>query len=84
MGRKIASPCVGICKYKLDSACVGCGMTKSDKKKFKKLDGKKKKLKFVAALRGKQDSLGIAARWLKLYRRKCEKKDQLCALDELK
>ena len=37
MGSKIPSPCVDVCKYKLRGHCIGCGMTKKQKRSFKKL-----------------------------------------------
>ena len=83
MSKKIASPCVGICKYRLAGACVGCGMSKKQKKGFKRLDGKKKKLRFLARLLEQQEPLGVRERWIKLYRRKCAKKDMPCPLDRL-
>ncbi len=74
MGEKLPSPCIGVCKFRRAGHCIGCPMTKQQKKKFKKLDGKKKRLKFVAALREQQDELGKYRHWLIAYDRKCRKK----------
>ena len=49
-------------------------MTKEQKKRFKKLDGKKKRLKFVSALLEQQSELGKYRHWLIAYDRKCRKK----------
>lgn len=73
------SPCVDVCKFKLkhegEGHCLGCGMTKKQKKAFKKLDGRKRRGAFVAALIDQQARLGREFRaWRKLYGRKLEKK----------
>ncbi len=81
---KIPSPCIDVCKYKLRGHCIGCGMTKADKKTFKGLDGKKEKRAFVRALVATQARLGKGfAGWAGAYRRKCEKKGVACPLDDL-
>ena len=43
---KIPSPCIDVCKYKYKNHCIGCSMTKIQKKTFKKLStlNQKKKL----------------------------------------
>ncbi|MEL6374644.1 MAG: DUF1289 domain-containing protein [Pseudomonadota bacterium] len=74
MGRKVPSPCVDVCKFKLNGHCLGCGMTKRQKKSFKKLDGKKKKRIFLRQLIDQQADIGLKANWLRSYRRKCDKK----------
>lgn len=74
MGGKPPSPCIDICKFKLDGHCLGCGMTKKQKKTFKKLDGKKDKTRFIVELMDQQSKLGKFNHWTKLYQRKCDKK----------
>jgi len=81
MGSKIPSPCVDVCKFKLDGHCLGCGMTKKQKKSFKELDGKKEKRSFLQRLVGQQAELGLKANWVRAYRRKCSKKGVEFPLD---
>ncbi len=71
---KIPSPCVDVCKFKLKDRCIGCTMTKDQKKKFKKLKSEKKKLAFIAKLIDQQQALGRHEYWRKVYLRKCAKK----------
>ncbi|KWT69399.1 hypothetical protein APY04_1482 [Hyphomicrobium sulfonivorans] len=78
---KIPSPCISVCKFKNAGYCVGCGMTKKQKKKFKRLEGRKKKLRFIEALRIQQQEVGLKANWERAYRRRCRKKGVDCPLD---
>ncbi|MDH4982295.1 DUF1289 domain-containing protein [Hyphomicrobium sp. D-2] len=78
---KIPSPCISVCKFKNAGHCVGCGMTKKQKKKFKRLEGRKKKLRFIEALRIQQQEVGLKANWERAYRRRCRKKGVDCPLD---
>ncbi len=71
---KIPSPCVGVCKFKLNKRCLGCAMTKKQKKKYKKLGSAKDKLAFIGQLVDRQKDLGRHEYWLKVYTRKCAKK----------
>ena len=79
--RDAPSPCIDICKYRDAGRCIGCGMTKPEKKSFKRLGGKAEKKAFfrelVARLGARYD------RWAHVYRRKCDKKDVPCPLDRL-
>jgi len=81
MGGKVPSPCVDVCKFKLDGHCLGCGMTKKQKKRFKKLDGKKAKRVFLHDLVDQQAAIGLKANWVRSYRRRCAKKGVDCPLD---
>ncbi|MEM6678677.1 MAG: DUF1289 domain-containing protein [Pseudomonadota bacterium] len=79
---KTPSPCIDVCKFKMQGHCIGCGMTKKDKKAFKKLDGSKRRLRFLRALLETQARLGIKTRgWEKGYRKRCAKKGVDCPLD---
>lgn len=71
---KILSPCVGVCKFRLNKRCLGCAMTKKQKKKYKKLDSGQDKLAFIVKLVSKQKDLGRHDYWLRVYTRKCAKK----------
>lgn len=83
MGAKIPSPCVGICKYKLAGHCIGCGMSKKQKKAFKKLNGRKSRQRFVQYLIVQQEVIGLKADWQRAYRRRCHKKGAACPLDSV-
>lgn len=78
---KIPSPCIDVCKFKLAGHCTGCGMTKKQKKKFKRLDGKKRKRRFIAELQVQQQSVGLKTNWERAYRRRCAKKGVDCPID---
>ncbi|MEM7751144.1 MAG: DUF1289 domain-containing protein [Pseudomonadota bacterium] len=81
MGGKVPSPCVDVCKFRSKGHCIGCGMTKKQKKKFKKLDGRKAKKGFVVDLVAQQARIGLKANWERSYRRRCSKKGAECPLD---
>lgn len=80
MGEKVPSPCIDVCKFKRAGHCIGCSMTKPQKKRFKKLDGKKEKRKFVAEIYEQQQNLGKYRHWEAAYRRKCDKKNITCPI----
>ncbi|MEL6284167.1 MAG: DUF1289 domain-containing protein [Pseudomonadota bacterium] len=75
MSEKLPSPCIDVCKFRRAGHCIGCSMTKAQKKKFKKLDGKKGRVKFVQELRDQQEKMGKYAHWVVAYRKKCDKKN---------
>jgi len=79
---KVPSPCIDVCKFKCDGHCIGCGMSKKQKKKFKDLDGRRRKLDFLMMLLEQQARLGLKTRgWEKAYRKRCAKKGVECPLD---
>jgi len=82
---KVPNPCIDVCKYKIKGGhCIGCGMTKPDKKRFKTLSGGKEKRAFLAGLLRQQARLGRGfAGWRTAYRRKCAKKAIDCPIDAL-
>ncbi len=74
MSKKIPSPCVDVCKFKLEGRCIGCTMTKNQKKAFGGLKGNKKRVAFIRELIGQQRLFGRHDYWLKVYAKKCAKK----------
>jgi hypothetical protein len=56
-------------------------MTKKQRKKFKRLKGKRAKRQFIEELRVQQLDVGLKANWERAYRRRCEKKGVECPLD---
>ncbi|WP_062226804.1 DUF1289 domain-containing protein [Aureimonas frigidaquae] len=81
--RKAPSPCIGVCKFRDAGHCIGCRMTKPEKKAFKKLGGKKKRRAFFDMLVERLNAAGRYGYWSKMYRRRCARKDRDCPLDEL-
>ena len=57
------SPCIDICKYRSDGHCVGCSMTKAQKKISKSLKSKDKQLAFEGLVRMQQAVLGGFEAW---------------------
>lgn len=77
------SPCIDVCKFKEGGQCIGCAMTKPEKKRFKRLEAKADKRAFLAMLVGRLESIGRFGYWERMYRRKCDRKDAACPLDRL-
>ncbi len=71
---KIPNPCIDICKYKLEKRCIGCFMTKKEKKTFKSITKQSDRRKFISYLVKKQSNFAKSAKWQTIYRRKCDKK----------
>jgi len=71
---KIPSPCIDVCKFKRAGHCIGCSMTKAQKKLFKSLKSNKHREAFLAMLVAQQNSLGKYKAWLPAYRRRCTRK----------
>jgi uncharacterized protein len=80
---KAPSPCVGVCKFRDAGACIGCQMTKPEKKRFKRLKGKGERKPFFLALRERLVARGRYGYWSRMYRRRCLKKGAACPLDKL-
>ncbi len=58
-------------------------MTKPEKKRYKKLEGKGEKRAFLVMLSDRLQAAGRYAYWSRMYRRRCEKKGRPCPLDKL-
>ena len=71
---KIPSPCIDVCKYKYKNHCIGCSMTKIQKKTFKKLSTINQKKDFLNFIISQQIFLGRFKHWDKVYEKKCIKK----------
>lgn len=81
--RDAPSPCIDICKFKASGRCIGCSMTKPEKKAFKKLRAKSAKKIFFADLAARLEGMGRFNGWSRVYRRKCDRKEVPCPLDRL-
>jgi predicted Fe-S protein YdhL (DUF1289 family) len=77
------SPCIDVCKFREGGQCIGCRMTKPEKKRFKKLDGKAAKKAFFLVLTERLEAAGRYGYWSRMYRRRCERKDRPCPLDKI-
>lgn len=79
--KKTPSPCIDVCKFRLAGHCIGCSMTKEQKKLFKKGDvPPHEQIGFIVT---QQRVLGRFKGWEKAYRKKCDKKGVPCPLDSL-
>lgn len=81
--RKAPSPCISVCKFRDKGHCIGCSMTKPEKKAFKRLKKKEAKKAFFLELLHRLEENGRLAYWTRMYRRRCAKKDRPCPLDRL-
>jgi len=64
------SPCIDVCKYGVDGHCMGCSMTKTQKKISKSLKSKDKQLAFVELIRMQQNLLGGFEAWEEAHKRR--------------
>ncbi len=71
---KIPSPCISVCKFRREGHCIGCSMTKGQKKLFKKLKKADQQDAFLTFLLHQQSSLGKYTHWTRSYQRKLTKK----------
>ncbi len=75
------SPCIDVCKFKLKGHCIGCGMTRDQKRAAKSMGGAQR-VAFLATLLAQQQTLGGKFRgWVPAYARKCAAKGVACPLD---
>ncbi|KAB0677068.1 DUF1289 domain-containing protein [Aureimonas leprariae] len=80
---KAPSPCIGVCKFRDEGRCLGCQMTKPEKKRFKRLKGKAERRPFFLMLRERLEARDRWNYWSRMYRRRCLKKGADCPLDKL-
>ena len=69
MSKKL-SPCIDICKYKNNSHCIGCSMTKLQKKISKKIKKRDEKLAFLDLVIAQQKLLGGYEKLEKAFKKK--------------
>jgi predicted Fe-S protein YdhL (DUF1289 family) len=72
---KTPSPCIDVCKFRRQGHCIGCSMTKPQKKMFKSLKKDDFRQAFVQMLRGQQQVLGKYDHWLLAYDKKLRKRN---------
>jgi predicted Fe-S protein YdhL (DUF1289 family) len=71
---KTPSPCIDVCKFKRAGHCIGCSMTKEQKKIFKGLKKNSQREDFVKMLVAQQTVMGKYSHWARAYLRKLRKK----------
>ncbi len=71
---KTPSPCIDVCKFKREGHCIGCSMTKTQKKLFKTLKKDAHREAFVEMLMAQQEVMGRYRHWAVAYDKKCRKK----------
>ena len=62
MGKK-NSPCIGVCKFTREGHCIGCSMTKEQKKISKKLKKRHQFDEFISMLISQQEKMGGYDHW---------------------
>ncbi|SHJ18003.1 hypothetical protein SAMN04488012_105237 [Palleronia salina] len=73
-GKKLPSPCIDVCKFRREGHCIGCSMTKAQKKIFKALKKPEHQRAFIEMLAHQQSDLGKYSHWTEAYLKKCAKK----------
>lgn len=75
---KTPSPCIGVCKFKRSGPagdhCIGCSMTKTQKKIGKGLKKGRAMADFVALVVAQQQAMGRYLHWRPTYLKRCLKK----------
>ncbi|ROU03712.1 DUF1289 domain-containing protein [Histidinibacterium lentulum] len=74
MSKKLPSPCIDVCKFRREGHCIGCSMTKAQKKMFKALKKPDHQRAFVDLLLHQQSDMGKYSHWTPVYLKKCAKK----------
>ncbi|SLN35883.1 DUF1289 domain-containing protein [Ruegeria meonggei] len=74
MSKKVPSPCIDVCKFRREGHCIGCSMTKSQKKLFKSIKKPDQQEGFVQMLTCQQDAMGRYKHWAPAYLKKLKKK----------
>lgn len=72
--KKLPSPCIDVCKFRRQGHCIGCSMTKPQKKLFNSLSKTDHIDAFVVMLVHQQNDLGRYRHWAPAYLKKCAKK----------
>lgn len=75
---KLPSPCIDVCKFRRSGPggthCIGCSMTKAQKKIGKKLKKRDAAEGFVALVVAQQQVMGRYTHWAPAYARRCLKR----------
>ena len=76
---EIPSPCIDVCKFRRSAAdgaghCIGCSMTKDQKRAFKALRKNSHRRAFVDLVMAQQTVMGRHGRWPGAYAERCRRK----------
>ncbi|PYE83847.1 DUF1289 domain-containing protein [Pseudoroseicyclus aestuarii] len=71
---KIPSPCIGVCKFRREGHCIGCSMTKAQKKLAKSIKKPDQQDAFLTLVMHQQNDLGRYTHWREAYAKRCAKK----------
>jgi hypothetical protein len=75
---KRPTPCIGVCKFRRKGPagehCIGCSMTKAQKKLSKKAKKPAEAEGFAALVVAQQQAMGRYAHWRPAYLKRCLKK----------
>ena len=74
MSKNLPSPCIDVCKFKRQGHCIGCSMTKPQKKLFKSIKKADQREAFVQMLVAQQKLMGRYTHWAPAYLKKLRKK----------
>ena len=77
------SPCIDVCKYRDDGHCLGCSMTKIQKKISKSLKSKAKQLAFEELVKMQQAVLGGFEAWEKAHKKRYKDRSPADSRDSL-
>ena len=75
MSHKIPSPCIDVCKFRRAGHCLGCSMTKPQKKLFKTIKKRESREAFIQLLVCQQRQMGRYSHWAPAYLKKLKKKN---------
>ena len=75
---KPQTPCIGVCKYRRPGPagvhCIGCSMTKAQRKLGKKVRKPAEVEGFAALVMAQQEGMGGYAHWRAAFLKRCLKK----------
>lgn len=76
---KTPSPCISVCKFRRPGSdggrhCIGCSMTKDQKRIFKALRKEPQRRAFVTLVMAQQTVMGRYGHWAEAYAKRCRKK----------
>ncbi|MBO9409600.1 DUF1289 domain-containing protein [Shimia sp. R9_1] len=74
MSKKIPSPCIDVCKFRREGHCIGCSMTKAQKKLYKSIKKQEQQEAFLLMLTCQQAQMGRYTHWEPAYLKKLKKK----------
>ena len=76
---KTPSPCIDVCKFRRPGAdgerhCIGCSMTKTQKRVFKALKKDAQRRALVDLVVAQQTVMGRYSHWVEAYAGRCRKR----------